>query len=1038
MDGTHLRRLEPPSLDRGQVLRPRLLARLAGRWDRRATVIVGGPGFGKSTLLSQAMRENLLAPRGADHWVSLTSADNDPGVLLRGIARVLDLAVSLIDFAATTAADDLVALASSLPPGTCLVIDDLHELDPRSPGHRAFEAFLARIPLQCSLVLSSRTFPAIAMSEWMAKGAVDIINEADLRYTDDELAAALASRGRRSVDVDHGGWPALVELGAVTGLSGNEAYLREVVLSRMPEQHRRRLAVLDAIGGGDLDLLSEALGTELGPEVRGELRAFPMMQRVGERGMRPHALWQPVLSGVLAPEERSSARTRAATALLGRRRFDDALRLYATESDWDGVASVISEACRTGSTEVSFDMLDRWRRTLPHTESWRPEAKLVEGIAERASHTWSETTAVLFEDAIAKFREEGKTGAEVAALAELAFVARERGDQPRLGAIIGRLFELDALGVREVTGMLRLARAVIADSLDQNDQVLAELAPLAEGELPGQWMARAFWIQGQAALFLGDLEQSRRFAEQARDAVPDDYIGARLIVHYTDWWTAVDETTAATLPSLDNEPAASPFDRAHGGALFGALHAYVGNVDLCRLNLGIAEHALALESGNSTPRPEYIALIAGAKAALAVAEGREADGAAIFREFFDAFPITTPVGGRTARRWPGLVAVLSTPERAFVFDAAYDSVIAEARDLARWFVSLRDGRKTKPPVPQPERRLLNALPLRWAVEACARFATFQIDGARVLCEYLVRVRGSLVRSMLRSLADGTDGVSGPESDESVRTGAKRLLATVPVAPSLPLVVRVLGPLEIAWGDRVSDAPELRRERARQIVALLAVRGSIGREALTDIIWPELDRNAAQQNLRTTLNYVHKLLEPDRGPGDAPFVVRQQGDQLSLIGPPWVEVDLTWFERLLADAAESRRIGAHSAEVEQLERALSMVRGEPLPDVAYDDWAAPHLRTIRAQIVSSAQRAAELRFAGGAHETAQIHASLCIRFDPWNESANNLLVTSLLAQGRIGAARDALHAWKNVQQDLGVATSPATSMLERRIGASAAR
>ena len=319
MDGTQLRRLEPPPLDRGQVLRPRLLARLAGRWDRRATVVVAGPGFGKSTLLSQALRENLLAPRGADHWLSLTAADNEPGLLLRGIADALGLSISHLDLSSDGAADEVAGAARSLPPGTCLTLDDLHEIDPSSPAHAALARFLQRLPLQCSVLLSSRVQPSLPMSEWMSKGLVDIIAEHEMRYTADELAAVIGERGGQPLEIDHGGWPALVELGVVTGMSGSEAFLREAVLARMRAEDRRRMAALDAIGGGDLDLLRAALGEEVDPHAASALTSFPMMQRVGASGLRPHALWQPILSDVLSADERSALRRRAATALLQRR-----------------------------------------------------------------------------------------------------------------------------------------------------------------------------------------------------------------------------------------------------------------------------------------------------------------------------------------------------------------------------------------------------------------------------------------------------------------------------------------------------------------------------------------------------------------------------------------------------------------------------------------------------------------------------------------------------------------------------------------------
>ena len=48
------------------VLRPRLIAGAAARFDHRVTTLVAAAGMGKTTLLAQAIAENVLAPPGTD------------------------------------------------------------------------------------------------------------------------------------------------------------------------------------------------------------------------------------------------------------------------------------------------------------------------------------------------------------------------------------------------------------------------------------------------------------------------------------------------------------------------------------------------------------------------------------------------------------------------------------------------------------------------------------------------------------------------------------------------------------------------------------------------------------------------------------------------------------------------------------------------------------------------------------------------------------------------------------------------------------
>src|SRR5262245_57367341 len=56
--------------------RPRLMDRLRAGLDRRATVVLAGPGYGKTALLSHFLQES-----GEESvWYSLDRTDSDPSV----------------------------------------------------------------------------------------------------------------------------------------------------------------------------------------------------------------------------------------------------------------------------------------------------------------------------------------------------------------------------------------------------------------------------------------------------------------------------------------------------------------------------------------------------------------------------------------------------------------------------------------------------------------------------------------------------------------------------------------------------------------------------------------------------------------------------------------------------------------------------------------------------------------------------------------------------------------------------------------------
>ena len=1028
--GSELRRLSLPGLHRGQISRARLIGRLAGRFDRRATLVVAGPGFGKSTLLAQALHENALAPRGEDHFVSCTAEDSDASVLVRAIANALDLPLT------TTGVGALISAMGSLPLGTCLVLDDLHEVTRGSSGHAALVDLVDALPLQCSLMIGSRLDPDIPLSRWIAQGRVETLTDSDLAYTREEIEQVTASRisptrveprqDETLSDLPYGGWPALVELALVTGGKGSDRYLREVVLRDMPEADRYRIAVLDLVGGGDAELLSACLEEAIEEAAFAALDRFPMMQRLGQTGLRPHALWQPVLAELVSASARISLQRRAAGALMSRGLHDDAMRLFARCEDWDGVASVIADACRSGCTQVDSDTLERWRNTLPVSEHDRPEAKLVAGISARQQQTFASSTADLLAEAANTFREREQVGAEIAALAELAFVAREQGDTMRIFTALGRMFELEALNVPQARTFAHLFRAVIADSEDDDAQLIDHLAKVSYGDLSPVWESRIEWLRGHAHLMLGQPELGRSHAERSATVSEDDFLGGRYLVAYVAWWNGPDARAIESVPDITIEKEPSVFDQVYGGSGTATLHAYAGNLARARACLRVASDAMQSdESDEGHSRPEYRGLVACARAAVAVAEGDDARAAADLHQFFDDFRIDTVIGRRAARRWIGPVWVLMPEARTGIEAMQLGPAMHNVRTIAAWFADMRDGKYGQPPIYTAE-QLIRALPLLWAVEALARVAAIDADLASALTEQLVALRGSHVRDALRAFTANRD------THPTIVIGAKRLLASVPVSPSHPLTISLLGPLQLKR-EAVIDAPELRRGRVRQLIVTLAVDGPLSREVLADRLWPEIERGPALQNLRQTINYVHKALEPERGPGDAPFVLRASGELLSLVGSPWIELDIVRFREACDEAARLRRTGVHTQELGQLEAALSMVRGEPLMDVAFEEWASSHIRSLTVRIASAAQRAAEMRFAMSDHEQAREHAALCVRFDPWCESAHSITTASLLAEGRVGAARDAFHAWRSLRSDFGAQRdSAAMSMLERRL------
>ena len=165
-------RLNPPELPPGLVRRPRLLDELRRRFERRLTVVVGGAGFGKTTLLAQALAENQMDPFGQDMWLQLTDRDRRPEHLLAGFADAFGA-----DPHSVTDCDRLVELAwARAPEQLAIVLDDGHLID-ESPSWAVIADLCHQLPVNAHLVIGSRTAPPLPLRLMQSRGSAWVIDE---------------------------------------------------------------------------------------------------------------------------------------------------------------------------------------------------------------------------------------------------------------------------------------------------------------------------------------------------------------------------------------------------------------------------------------------------------------------------------------------------------------------------------------------------------------------------------------------------------------------------------------------------------------------------------------------------------------------------------------------------------------------------------------------------------------------------------------------------------------------------------------------
>jgi len=116
------------------------------------------------------------------------------------------------------------------------------------------------------------------------------------------------------------------------------------------------------------------------------------------------------------------------------------------------------------------------------------------------------------------------------------------------------------------------------------------------------------------------------------------------------------------------------------------------------------------------------------------------------------------------------------------------------------------------------------------------------------------------------------------------------------------------------GEEIVDAG-LRRRRLQALVAFLIGHRRTTRSAIIAALWPDLDEEAALNNLGVTLNHLLRLLEPWRNSGEPSYPVRPDGQTVQLVTGTYLTLDIDQSDQHQAAAAKAEADGTPSVALD---------------------------------------------------------------------------------------------------------------------------
>lgn len=246
-----------------------------------------------------------------------------------------------------------------------------------------------------------------------------------------------------------------------------------------------------------------------------------------------------------------------------------------------------------------------------------------------------------------------------------------------------------------------------------------------------------------------------------------------------------------------------------------------------------------------------------------------------------------------------------------------------------------------------------------------------------------------------------------------------------------LEFNLLGPLEVLDGG---SPLALGGPKQRALLALLLIHAGevVSVDRISEDLWGDRPPKTAQTSLHVYVSHLRKLLEPERGKGEAASLLASRSPGYVLDLDP-EQRDLTRFERLASqgrlvlDAADPRAAGA------ALHEALALWRGPALADFLYEPFAQAEIARLEELRLSCTEDRIEADLGCGLHGRLVGEIEGLTRTHPLRERLRGQLMLALYRSGRQAEALDAYtQARETLVEELGIDPGPALQELNRAI------
>lgn len=264
-------------------------------------------------------------------------------------------------------------------------------------------------------------------------------------------------------------------------------------------------------------------------------------------------------------------------------------------------------------------------------------------------------------------------------------------------------------------------------------------------------------------------------------------------------------------------------------------------------------------------------------------------------------------------------------------------------------------------------------------------------------------------------------------------GTAVVQGAVSTANPLPQIrIYTFGALHVVRGEHTVTESDWHTRQARQLLKILLTERPrpVATDRLIELLWPESTPTAAATTLRSAINALRNVLEPQRRSRAPAQYILTEAPGYAFARHPDLWVDADAFEQLLHTADQQHD---PTAQRQTLASAVALYQDDYLAGDPYADWAHHERERLRERYFAALLTLSELQANAGDYTAAMAGVRLIMARDPVREKAYQALMRY---QAETGDSASALLTYERCRtvlaEELGADPSPLTQAWHQRI------